>query len=66
MGPKKTILRSAIGVVVKEIGLLDSLPHGPFSKADILGRFNGIRRILSFKDNPCVNCDLSENQSISN
>ena len=66
MAPKKASLRSAGATIVKDFGLLDKLPYRPLSKADILGRFNGIRGVLSFTDTPCYNGDvLSENQTIA-
>ena len=58
MGPKKTSMRSDSGTFVKDFGLLESLPYKPLSRADILGRYNGIRRVLSFTNPP-----LSENKT---
>ena len=61
MGPKKkSSLRSDSGMIVKDFGLLESLPYKPLSRADILGRCNGIRGVLSFTNTP-----LSENKTIA-
>ena len=65
MAAKKTNLRSLIATIVKDFGLIDSLPYHPLTKADILGRFNGIRGVLSLTDKLVFNGDvLSESENI--
>ena len=58
MGPKKANLRSDMGTIVKDFGLLDSLPYKPLTRANILGRYNGIRGVLSFTNTPCWTSDV--------
>ena len=57
MGSKKK-LRSDMGTIVKDFGFLDSLPYKPLTRADILGRYNAIRGILSFANTPCWTSDV--------
>ena len=65
MAPKKS-LRSDSATIVKDFGLLDSLPCRPLTRADILGRYNGIRGVLSFKDKLCCSGEvISENKTIT-
>ena len=66
MGPKKAGLHSDSGTIVKDFGLLESLSYKPLSRADILGRYNGIRRVLPFTDALCwTSAVLSENKTIA-
>ena len=66
MAPKKASLRSESATIVKDFGLLESLPCKPLSRADILGRYNGIRGVLSFTNTPCYTSKvLSENKTIA-
>ena len=58
MAPTKTNLRSTTATIVKDFGLIDNLPYRPLTKADILGRYNGIREVLSLADNLVCNGDV--------
>ena len=65
-GAEKAGLHSDSGTIVKDFGLLESLSYKPLSRADILGRYNGIRRVLPFTDTPCwTSAVLSENKTIA-
>ena len=58
MRPKKANLRIGMGTIMKDFGLLYSLPYKPLTRADILGRYNGIRGVLSFTITPCWASDV--------
>ena len=52
---KKSTLRSDTASIVKDFSLLKKLPLRPLTKGDIIGRFNGIRGAVSFKETPAPN-----------
>ena len=59
---KKGTLRSDTASIVKDFSILEKLPLRPLTKRDIIGRFNGIRGAVSFKETPAPNV-LSERKT---